>query len=440
MAATAIRVEGVGKQYRLGQALPGARTLRETLTDLARTPFRRLRGSTAPDLPRAGGPGMFWALRDVRLEIAHGETVGIIGRNGAGKSTLLKILSRITPPTVGTADIHGRAGALLEVGTGFHPELTGRENVFLNGAILGMRRADIRAKFDDIVAFAELERFIDTPVKRYSSGMYLRLAFAVAAHLEPDILIIDEVLAVGDARFQRRCLSTMHSVAREGRTVLFVSHDMTAVTRLCRRVVLIDNGVVTHDGAAPDVVRAYLDGGLGTTAVREWPEPARAPAGDAVRLRAVRVRTAAGTVGETIDVRQPFRVEMEYEVLTPGAIVLANFDFVNEQGIHVFAPHDLDPVWRGRRRPRGRYVTTVSIPGNLLAEGAMFVGAGCRALEPSAPQFFERDAVAFQVVDSLAGDSARGDYAGRIDGVVRPLLEWRTELVGEPVPGRNGAA
>jgi lipopolysaccharide transport system ATP-binding protein len=440
MAATAIRVDGVGKEYRLGQALPGARTLRETLTDLARMPFRHRRPPTAPGVARAGGPSTLWALRDVRLEIAHGETVGIIGRNGAGKSTLLKILSRITPPTVGTVDIHGRAGALLEVGTGFHPELTGRENVYLNGAILGMRRGDIRAKFDDIVAFAELERFIDTPVKRYSSGMYLRLAFAVAAHLDPDILIIDEVLAVGDARFQRRCLSTMHSVAREGRTVLFVSHDMTAVTRLCGRVVLLDDGVVTHDGAAPDVVRAYLEGGLGTTAVREWRDPARAPAGHAVRLRAVRVRTATDTVGETIDIRQSFRVEMEYDVVAAGAIVLTNFDFVNEHGIHVFAPHDLDPAWRGRRRPAGRYVTAVSIPGNLLAEGTMFVGAGCRTLEPTAPQFFERDAIAFQVVDSLAGDSARGDYAGRIDGVVRPLLEWRTELVGECVPDRDEVA
>ena len=221
------------------------------------------------------GARSIWALKDVSFDINRGEVVGIIGRNGAGKSTLLKILSEITEPTEGRVEIHGRVGSLLEVGTGFHPELTGRENVYLNGAILGMKRAEIERKFDEIVAFAEVEKFIDTPVKHYSSGMYLRLAFAVAAHLEPEILIVDEVLAVGDAAFQKKCLGKMAGVAKEGRTVLFVSHNMPAITRLCERAILLDEGRLLQDGVSHQVVKAYLNAGLGTTAMREWPDPTK---------------------------------------------------------------------------------------------------------------------------------------------------------------------
>jgi lipopolysaccharide transport system ATP-binding protein len=248
----AVRAEGLGKRYRIGER-ERYRSLRDTLADLATSPIRRMRAMRQP-----GGDNTIWALRDVSLEVAPGEVFGVIGHNGAGKSTLLKILSRITEPTEGRAVLHGRVGSLLEVGTGFHPELTGRENIYLNGAILGMQRSEIARRFDEMVAFAEVERFIDTPVKRYSSGMYLRLAFAVAAHLEPEILLVDEVLAVGDAAFQKKCLGRMSDVAREGRTVLFVSHNLPSVEKLCQRVVVIDGGRVVMQGDPVTCIAAYL--------------------------------------------------------------------------------------------------------------------------------------------------------------------------------------
>jgi lipopolysaccharide transport system ATP-binding protein len=247
-----IRASGLGKQYRIGRREP-YRTVRDTVAGAFRQLLRRLRGEADPGREAA----RIWALRDVTFSVEPGEVIGIIGRNGAGKSTLLKILSRITEPTTGEADLHGRVGSLLEVGTGFNPELTGRENIYLNGAILGMRRAEIERKFDEIVAFAEVERFLDTPAKHYSSGMYMRLAFAVAAHLEPEILLVDEVLAVGDVQFQKRCLGKMGDVAASGRTVLFVSHNMQAVSLLCRRGICLDAGSVVYDGPAAEAIRSY---------------------------------------------------------------------------------------------------------------------------------------------------------------------------------------
>jgi lipopolysaccharide transport system ATP-binding protein len=256
MDEVAIHVEGLGKQYRIGTARAPYRTLRETVAAAPRAPIRMLRGRSNAAVGNGGG--LFWALRDVSLEVNAGEIVGIIGRNGAGKTTLLKVLARITEPTAGRAEIHGRVGSLLEVGTGFHPELTGRENIYLNGAILGMKRAQIARRFDEIVAFAEIERFIDTPVKRYSSGMYLRLAFSVAAHLDPEILFVDEVLAVGDAAFQKKCLGKMDDVARTGRTVLLVSHNLTAIRQLCGRALWLDHGDVQVDSGAQEAIMAYL--------------------------------------------------------------------------------------------------------------------------------------------------------------------------------------
>jgi lipopolysaccharide transport system ATP-binding protein len=261
MSDIAIRVDGLAKRYRIGQR-ESYKTLRDSLTDLIHAPLRRLSLLARPNSSSNEQPqvddGHIWALRDVSFEVKRGEVLGVIGRNGAGKSTLLKILSRITEPTEGCAEIHGRVGSLLEVGTGFHPELTGRENIYLNGAILGMKRAEIDGKFDEIVAFAEIEKFIDTPVKRYSSGMYVRLAFAVAAHLNPEILVVDEVLAVGDAAFQEKCLGRMSMVSSEGRTVLFVSHNMDAITRLCGRAIWLDTGKVTDDGSPDWIVGKYL--------------------------------------------------------------------------------------------------------------------------------------------------------------------------------------
>src|SRR5213080_5364929 len=256
MSDVAIRVAGLGKQYQIGGDRKPYKTIRESITDMVLDPLRRLRAGLSADA--LNGEHAFWALKDVSFEVNRGEVVGIIGRNGAGKSTLLKILSRITEPTEGQAEIVGRVGSLLEVGTGFHPELTGRENVYLNGAILGMKRSEIDRRFDEIVAFSEIERFLETPVKHYSSGMYARLAFSVAAHLEPEILLVDEVLAVGDAAFQKKCLGRMEQLSGTGRTVAFVSHSMPSVLRLCPRVILLDAGHLTADGGGSHVVEEYI--------------------------------------------------------------------------------------------------------------------------------------------------------------------------------------
>jgi len=429
MGDVAIRVENISKRYRIGAAASRHDTLRDTLAHLGSKVtnlIRRPSSQNSEDAKLISND--FWALRDVSFEVKRGEVVGFIGRNGAGKSTLLKILARITEPTAGRGEIHGRVGSLLEVGTGFHPELTGRENIYLNGAILGMKNAEIRRKFDEIVAFADIERFLDTPVKRYSSGMYVRLAFAVAAHLEPEILIVDEVLAVGDGSFQSKCLRKMEDVGKQGRTVLFVSHSMPAITRLCERVILVDAGRVVQDGPSHQVVSAYVNSGRGTTAIREWMDTAKAPGGDVARLRAVRVRQQNGQIADTIDIREPVSVEMEYDVIKPGYKLLAMLQFYNEEGVHAFSAHDLDPDWRRCPRPVGRYISTVQIPGNLFSEGTMFVGAGLETLDPVIIQVYMLDLVAFRVVENMDTDTARGDYAGKMGGVVRPLLKWSTQL------------
>src|ERR1700704_715536 len=274
-----IRAEGLGKKYRRGLQADGG--LRHSLEAFLRSPIASLRKKKEET---------FWALKDVSLEVKEGEVLGLMGRNGAGKTTLLKILSRITRPTEGWAEIRGRVRSLLEVGTGFHPELTGRENAYLSGALLGMRKGELDDKLDEILAFAEIEKFADTPVKHYSSGMYVRLAFAVAAHLEPEILIVDEVLAVGDVNFQRKCLNKMEDVRQHGRTILFVSPNMDAVTRLCQRAILVSQGVIQKDGSAAEVAGAYLLSSLRTTAERTWPSAESAPGNNVVRLRSVRVR------------------------------------------------------------------------------------------------------------------------------------------------------
>jgi lipopolysaccharide transport system ATP-binding protein len=433
MSDVVIHVDNISKEYHIGSLKLTAkkwktRTLRDVLVGAVTGPLRRAgrvlqgHGSGAAELEET-----IWALKEISFEVKQGEVVGIIGRNGAGKSTLLKILSRITEPTTGYADLYGRVGSLLEVGTGFHPELTGRENVYLNGAILGMKRTEIDLKFDEIVAFSEVERFIDTPVKHYSSGMTMRLAFAVAAHLEHEILIVDEVLAVGDVRFQRKCINKMQDVGKEGRTILFVSHSMPAITRLCERAILLDGGVILEDGPAHRVVSAYLNSGLGTTGAREWPDDNTAPTGKFSRLRAIRVRSKDGQVVDSIDIRHPVAVEIEYDVFESGRELLPHFHFYNEEGVHLFASLDHDPTWRRRPRPAGRYVSRAWIPGNFLAEGTIFVDGHLITLGPVGEEFSARQAVAFQVIDSPDGDTARGDWGGRLGGAVRPLLDWDTE-------------
>jgi lipopolysaccharide transport system ATP-binding protein len=435
----AFRVENVSKVYRLGIRDITRDSLGAVLLDMMRSPMQNFRKYRSlyrfddVDLRNSRvGPessNVLWALDDVSFDIERGETVGIIGRNGAGKSTLLKVLSRITHPTRGRVEIRGKIASLLEVGTGFHQELTGRENVYLNGTVLGMRKREVDQKFDEIVEFSGVEKFLDTPVKRYSSGMRVRLAFAVAAHLEPQILIVDEVLAVGDAAFQRKCLNKMQDVGHGGRTVLFVSHNMAAVSRLCERGILLDEGKIIADGGIHDVISAYMSSGTGTSAAREWKDPSKAPGGEIARLQAVRIIARDGRVSEAMDIRAPIGLQMEYDVLKSGYDLLPHYYVHNDEGIVAFKTIDQDPVWRSKPRPGGHYVSTAWIPGNLMAEGSHFVSCALMTLNPNIPQFIERQAVTFQVVDSVEGDSARGDWAGTMAGVVRPLLDWETSYI-----------
>jgi lipopolysaccharide transport system ATP-binding protein len=418
---SAITMRDVGKRYRIGGLHPGYMTFREMLGGVVTAPFKKRKDGN--------GRQIIWALKDINLEIGQGELVGIIGHNGAGKSTLLKILSRVTKPTTGQVDLFGRIGSLLEVGTGFHPDLTGRENIYLSGAILGMRRAEIDRKFNEIVAFSELEKFIETSVKWYSSGMYVRLAFSVAAHLEPEILMMDEVLAVGDAAFQQKCLDKMHEIRQQGRTILFVSHDMAAITRLCKRVVLLENGQITFDGEPREVVRRYLSSSLKTGALREWANEGDAPGDQVVRLRRVRVRTEAGETIAVADIQKTVGVELTYDVLAEGHALVPVIEFYNQEGTEIFSTHDTNLDWSRQPRSTGTYTSIVWIPGNLLAEGSLVGNVSIMSHFPTTVlHAHQPNAVAFQVVDTPAAGSARGDYVGPMPGLVRPLLRWTTEI------------
>lgn len=431
MTDFAIKAEHIAKSYTIRVGDQPSATLTDQLAGVGRGLLDPSRWFASQKLHNE----TIWPLKDISFEVKPGEVVGLIGRNGAGKSTLLKILSRITDPTSGRAVLKGRVASLLEVGTGFHPELSGRDNIYLSGSILGMRRAEIARKFDEIVSFAGIDKFVDTPVKRYSSGMYVRLAFAVGAHLEPEILIVDEVLAVGDAQFQKKCLSKMEDVGHHGRAVLFVSHNMNAITRLCQRAILLNQGQVVADGRATEVVSAYLHS-VGSTshAIKEWPNVEEAPGDDLARLRAVRVRSMDGAVSEAVDLRHPFSVEIEFDVLTSGSVLMPHFVFSNEEGQCLFEAVDLDSDWRHRPRPQGRYISTAVIPGNLLKDGTFFIGPAVQSLSPQySTAFFEEDAIAFQVVDSLDEDSARGDHPGEMWGVIRPKLKWSTRFSADEV-------
>jgi lipopolysaccharide transport system ATP-binding protein len=419
MTDLAIDVVGLSKQYRIGQMHSAIDTLRDHLMHGLRT----LRTGRTPR-------EHIWALDDVSFQVREGEVLGIIGRNGAGKTTLLRLLSRITEPTRGYADVTGRVGSLLEVGTGFHPELTGRENVFLNGAILGMRRNEIARKFDEIVEFAGIAQFLDTPVKRYSSGMFVRLAFSVAAHLEPEILIVDEVLAVGDVEFQKRCLGKMESYGQSGRTVLFVSHSMPTIARLCPRLLLLDGGRLIEDGPADQVIGRYLHGDVGSAARRTWRDPASAPGDDWARLRSARVVDTGGATADVVDVSEPVGIEIEFDLLRREA-VFPWIDLVDEGGALVFSAMDTNPVWSEARDP-GRYVATAWIPEHLLNEGTLHVTVSVKsALRGRKPWRHAEveSALTFQVVER-EGPTARGDFPGRIRGPVRPLLRWTSQAVG----------
>jgi lipopolysaccharide transport system ATP-binding protein len=422
MSKPIISVENLGKKYIIGKIIHGrgAPTFRDIFNQKLGNLFRRGEDRKKDDT-------ILWALKGVSFDVKQGEVVGIIGRNGAGKSTLLKVLSRITEPTEGKVTIRGRVASLLEVGTGFSGELTGRENIFLNGSILGMKKAEIKKKFDEIVAFSEIERFIDTPVKRYSSGMYVRLAFAVAAHLDPEILVVDEVLAVGDAQFQKKCLGKMSDVSKEGRTVLFVSHNMATITRLCARSLCLHEGRVIMDDNAPTVVHKYLSTDCGTTAYRKWEDLQRAPGNDTVRLLEMQVNSGNAERSEIVDIRKSVEIKMKYYVKEQDAVVRPFLVFYNEEGVCLFSTTDFDSIWYNRPRPRGIYTSKLEIPGNFLSECNIIINAGLTTGETEVYKWFiEPGVLSFQVVDTLEGDSARKNNTTSYPGVVRPILKWES--------------
>ena len=418
-----IDVEDLGKRYRLTHSGPAYATLREELVAAFRAPFRRSRGGSG-----AGSEETLWALRHINLQVHPGERLGIIGRNGAGKSTLLKIISQITQPTEGSAKLYGRVGSLLEVGTGFHGELTGRENIYLNGAILGMKRAHIARSFDEIVAFAEVERFLDTPVKHYSTGMYMRLAFAVAAHLQPEILIVDEVLAVGDAAFRQKCMGKMSDVARGGRTVIFVSHNMAAVQNLCSRVVWLDEGREVREGPPAVVVRDYLKSVVTTMHQRVWDDPATAPGNKKVRMRSASVRVANGSPEDEIATNTPLRVEFEYWNFVPGSRLNFNVMVCTEDGSPILNTGSArELLWHDRGFPAGLFRSAFDIPGDLLNDGTHRVHLYIVREQREVLCQIE-DILIFEVLDMV---DERAPLFGKWIGAVRPQLEWQTGLIEE---------
>jgi len=445
MSDIAVRVENLGKRYRIGQIV-GYGTLRESLTNAVAAPFRRLRPARHEPSPTSHHelgamshePNFIWALKDVSFEVKRGEAVGIIGRNGSGKTTILKILSRITAPTEGCAEIYGRVGSLLEVGTGFHPELTGRENIYLNGAVIGMGRAEIKRKFDEIVAFAEIEKFLDTPVKRYSSGMYVRLAFAVAAHLEPEILVVDEVLAVGDAAFQKKCLGKMGDVTKEGRTVLFVTHNLSSVVNLCPRAILLVEGKKTSEGLSSDVIGKYIAMTSESRGESVWDDWRRAPGNEKIRLHAVRI-VSDGKVACSVDIDKDVKVEIEFWNFEAGARLHTSIHLLDKMGVAVLASANLPSAnlmkdeWFDKPHPVGLYRTVCTLPGNFLNEGLYSINA-IVLTNLTNIEVFEREVISFTVHESGA---MRKEYGGGWLGVVRPKLAWQTEYQG-PLNSRDG--
>jgi lipopolysaccharide transport system ATP-binding protein len=415
----AITVDNLSKEYVIGERVDQADTLREQIASIFRPPALRVREKGKPRQER------FWALKDVGFEVAPGEVVGIIGRNGAGKSTLLKILSRITEPTAGRAELCGRVSSLLEVGTGFHPELSGRENVFLNGALLGMSRREIAKKFDEIVAFSEIERFIDTPVKRYSSGMYVRLAFAVAAHLEPEILIVDEVLAVGDASFQKKCVGKMEDVGREGRTILFVSHNLGAVKSLCSRAILLQDGRMQFDGDVFGAVTRYTRLDIADVDIVGW-DARNAPVLPSARLMEVGIISGGERVGVDLSTERPIQIYARF-LVTKEAMIGTSVLLHNSDGLLLFSSlSNHEPCWHGKERPRGIYRNVCEIPGNYLAEGRYSVSIGFWEGR------YESGIVEKEVLwfTTHAKGFVRGDLPYEIKGVVTmPLFPWRSERV-----------
>jgi len=406
MSQTIIKVENLSKKFTIGKKIK-PHNFFQSISDF---------------FNRKNGQKEFWALKNIDFEVKEGEILGIIGANGAGKSTLLKILSHITPPTTGRIKIKGRISSLLEVGTGFHPELTGRENIFLNGAILGMKNKEIQRKFDKIVDFAEISKFLDTPVKHYSSGMYVRLAFAVAAHLDPEILIVDEVLSVGDASFQKKCLRTMGQVGQK-QTVLFVSHNMVAIKSLCKRVILLEKGKILMSGETNEVVNRYIDGGEIGTFERVWSDKKTALQNGSMVVTKVRVADQEGNLLKRIDTDMSFNIELHYQVKKNNSytgMTLILYD--NENNCVLSSINNHEKRWYGKPMVKGNYKSVCYIPKNFLNYGYFSLSLNIFG------QNFSDSARKDEILnlEILDGTQVRGDYFGGFGGQVRPLFDWDT--------------
>ena len=414
MSDIAIKVENLSKKYTIGTKVSGS--LRETIVHKWNSLSNKTNSYNEE----------FWALKDISFEVKQGEVLGIIGKNGAGKSTLLKVLSRITEPTSGRFVMNGRVSSLLEVGTGFHPELTGRENIYLNGTILGMTRKEVKQKFDEIVDFSGVEKFIDTPVKHYSSGMYVRLAFAVAAHLESEILIIDEVLAVGDAEFQKKCLGKMDSVAKEGRTVLFVSHNMGAVNSLCSNCILLNNGNIVTNNKTADVILKYYSNENSTA----FFEPKTKKIGDSnIELISGWVENLDGKIQNSFNFNESFNVCMKYKILTEQlSIPVPNFHFYYTDGSYAFVSQPASE----KVKEKGIYIAKCNIPKFFLNNKTYFVGLAITTYHEVGydVNFWEQNALSFIIKDEMNySEINRYNYHSEIPGVIRPLLNWKTEKI-----------
>jgi lipopolysaccharide transport system ATP-binding protein len=415
-----IQVKNVGKKYDIRHYQGKYIALRDVLMNVVKSPFKFLK-EKAKTVTRIGTHEAFWALNDINFDIMPGEVVGIIGRNGAGKSTLLKILTGITPPTTGEITMRGRVASLLEVGTGFHPELTGRENIFLNGAILGMPRKEIARNFEKIVEFAGIEKFLDTPVKYYSSGMYVRLAFSVAAHLEPDILLVDEVLAVGDAEFQKKCLGKMEEVtSKQGRTILFVSHNMAAIQRLCPKTILIEKGKVKMIGKTEDVVNYYLDSTNSGKMNMTWDSEKR-PGDTVASLKSVKVVDEKGLPMPTVFSNKKLGIEVVYNILKPDTAPIPNIHIYTQRGEEAFMSHAVSSENLGKI---GEHRAIMWIPANLLNEGIYTATIVLSTMVPLTLHFNVPEAIVFNVVQDIMS-AEKFDLNQKVPGVVRPILNWQ---------------
>jgi len=423
----AISAKNIGKKYQIGAAETKFRynMLRDVLVDTVAAPVRLAKALVGRS-DRRSNQNFVWALKDISFDVAEGQVLGIVGRNGAGKSTLLKILSRVTDPTEGTVAVRGRVGSLLEVGTGFHPELTGRENIYMNGAILGMKRAEIDKKFDEMVEFSEVAQFIDTPVKRYSSGMYLRLAFAVAAHLEPEILVVDEVLAVGDAEFQRKCLGKMGDVAQQGRTVLFVSHNMAAILRLTQEAIVLKKGQLIKRAPTPEAVDFYLSSGQAETGEHIW-TPDEIPLNSApFKPIALRLKDKTGKVVDTVRSTEPVTVEWEYQLEAPLTGLRVGLYLSTMRGEYVFTAFDTDDAKQYEQfgaRQAGRYISCCEIPADFFNEGRYSLGVNASSFGVRR-YFMDENALSFNVDISGAPGTQWPELR---QGPIRPRLDWKIE-------------